>query len=138
MKRLLMLPALALTLTACPSRPAQSIPDALGIPHLSVSGLTVTAHNPTKTALTGDTSRGEGPAITVDGEHIKPGPDAKCKPGEKIKVGVSWACSVPSVAAGGTADLVFVEDGTGTGLIRQAQGLGYLGNAATVPLLRLR
>lgn len=123
MKRLLLA---ALLLTACTTQ-------APPVPHLTLSGLTVTVHNPARVPLTGDTSRQQGPAVTVDGEHIKPAPGASCTPGKRAK-GVRWACSVSDVAPGGTQPLAFVDDGTGLGAVTDANGLGYLGNPLPVPI----
>lgn len=139
MKKILLLCA-ALTLTACAPgatlpRSAPVVATALSAPHLTVSGLTVTVHNPRAIPLTGDTSRGQGPAITVDGDHIVPGPGAVCVPGKRGDGGLRYGCSVPIVTPGGTQALTFVSDGLGTAVILDTNGFGYLVGPAPVPLV---
>lgn len=132
----------ALTLAACaPTQTSGGLGStgatALRVPHLTLSGLTVTVHNPAGVTLTGDTSRQQHPQITVDGVDIKPGLGESCLPDPSVTTFRSWICTSLDVTPGQTDDLVFVADGPAPS-IRDASGLGYLGNALPVPIALIR
>ncbi|THF88393.1 hypothetical protein E7T09_04085 [Deinococcus sp. KSM4-11] len=131
-----------MTLAAC--APTQSTgglgstgATALKVPHLTLSGLTVIVHNPADGTLTGDTTRKQGPEVTVDGVDIKPGVGEMCLPDPGVTKDISWICTSKDVEPGGTDDLVFLANGPAPS-IKDAQGFGYLGNGVPVPLALIR
>lgn len=133
--------ALALTLASCAPgvstvpTGAPAVAEALRLPHLTLAGLTVTVHNPTRTALTGDTSKNMRPVVTVVGVDITPAPGTTCT--REVTAGLRWNCPVATIEPGGTANLTFVADGPAPA-VTFAFGTGYLGNAVPVPLALLR
>ncbi|MFC3833532.1 hypothetical protein [Deinococcus rufus] len=141
MKKTLLLSVLSLSLAACApgvSTVPTTVPavaEALRLPHLTLAGLVVTVHNPTRTPLTGDTSRGQRAVVTVVGQDITPAPGTTCT--REVTAGLRWNCPVATVDPGGQAALTFVPDGLGP-VITFAVGTGYLGSAVPVPLPLIR
>lgn len=142
MTRLVLVLASVLSLAAC--APTQSSgglgrtgATALKVPHLTLSSLTVTVHNPASVPLTGDTSRGQHPQVTVDGVDITPGIGESCLLDNAVTAFRSWICTAQDVAPGQTDELVFLADGPAPS-IRDANGLGYLGNALPMPIALIR